>query len=125
MNTAQLIGRLTRDPDISYTQKELCVARFSVAINRVGVGGADYISCAAFGKVAETVDKYVRKGDKVGITGHIQTGSYDKNGQKMWTTNVIVDRIEFLNTKEERQAETETEAPVSGFSKLTEEDIPF
>lgn len=126
MNTVQLVGRLTKDPEISYTSKELCVARFSVAINRVGMGGVDYITCAAFGKTAETIEKYVHKGDRVGIVGKIQTSSYEKNGQKVWATNVVADRVEFLNSKEEREEQTETPAePVSGFSKLTADDIPF
>ncbi len=141
MNSVQLIGRLTRDPEIRYgAQSQTAVARFTVAIDRGkdrdgGDRGADFPSIVCFSKTAELVDKYVHKGDRIGITGRIQTGSYENSdGQKIYTTDVIADRIEFLSSKSEAapqpapaaQKGSEEQMDIYGsFSKLTDEDIPF
>ena len=95
MNKAVLMGRLTRDADLRYTQGEnaMAVARFTLAVDRRGKkqDTADFISCVAFGKSAEALDKYCRKGTKICLDGHIQTGSYtNKDGVKVYTTDVIV-----------------------------------
>ena len=107
MNKVQLIGRLTRDPDIRYSQgqNQTCIARFTLAVDRRranadGQREADFISCAAFGKTAESMDKYVKKGMRIAIGGHIQTGSYtNKDGARVYTTEVILDDLEFLEYK--------------------------
>ena len=111
MNKAVLMGRLTRDPDIRYTQADppLAVARFTLAVDRrfrrnQGDSSeeqtADFISCVAFGKQGEFVEKYAHKGTKFCITGRIQTGSYtNKEGQKVYTTDVVVEEIEFAESK--------------------------
>lgn len=102
------MGRLTRDPEVRYTQGEsqMAVARFSLAVdrrrssNRNDENTADFISCVAFGKSAEFMEKYVRKGTKIALTGRIQTGSYtNKDGQKVYTTDVVVDEMEFAESK--------------------------
>ena len=91
MNKAILIGRLTKDPEVRYTQQnQTCIARYTLAVDRIKEG-ADFIPCVAFGKGGEFAEKYFRKGMKVAVEGRIQTGSYDKNGQKVYTTDVIVE----------------------------------
>ena len=107
MNKVQLVGRLTRDPEIRYSQGEnaTATARFSVAVNRrfknaEGNYDADFINCVAFGKSAEFVEKYFKKGMAIGLTGRIQTGSYtNKDGQKVDTTDVVVEETEFVESK--------------------------
>lgn len=107
MNKVQLVGRLTRDPEIRYSQGEnaTATARFSVAVSRrfknaEGNYDADFINCVAFGKTAEFLEKYFKKGMAIGLTGHIQTGSYtNKDGQKVYTTDVIVEETEFVESK--------------------------
>ena len=109
MNKIILMGRLTRDPSISYTQansaqESTCVARYSLAVdrkfNRDGERKADFISCVAFGHQAEFTEKYLRKGTKIALTGRIQTGSYtNRDGQKVYTTDVVVEEQEFAESK--------------------------
>lgn len=107
MNNVSLVGRLARDPEVRYSQgaNATCVARYTLAVTRPfkdanGQYGADFISCVAFGKAGEFAEKYFRKGMMVGITGRIQTGSYDdKDGKKVYTTDVVVATQEFCGTK--------------------------
>ncbi|MBQ9360060.1 MAG: single-stranded DNA-binding protein [Lachnospiraceae bacterium] len=109
MNKAMLTGRLTRDPNVRYSQgdNQMCIARFTLAVdrrrsrNQDGNGQtADFISCVAFGKTGEFVEKYAHKGMKFDIVGRIQTGSYqNKDGQTVYTTDVVVDEIEFGESK--------------------------
>lgn len=103
MNRVDLIGRLTRDPELRQSQSGNFVCKFTVAITRFnpnGEDGTDFIGCTAFSKQAENLKKYVFKGNLIGIEGSIQTGSYDdKDGKKVYTTDVIVSRFEFLESK--------------------------
>ena len=106
MNKVILMGRLTRDPDVRYSQGESAsaVARFSLAVDRRfqrnGEQTADFINCVAFGRTAEFVEKYLHKGTKIAATGRIQTGSYtNKDGQKVYTTDVVVEECEFAESK--------------------------
>lgn len=106
MNKAILMGRLTKDPDIRYTQGNdpMCIARYTLAVDRRikkdGQDNADFIPCVAFGKAAEFVEKYVKKGTKLAVSGRIQTGSYtNQNGQKVYTTEIIVEEQEFAESK--------------------------
>lgn len=104
MNSVQLVGRLTKDPDVRYTDGGTSIARFSVACDRRfkrdGEDGADFIPCVAFGKTAEFMEKYFYKGKRIGLNGRIQTGSYtNKEGQKIYTTDVIVENVEFVESK--------------------------
>ncbi len=126
MNSVSIIGRLTKDPDIrTNAETQTTVARFSIAINR-GKGkngedkGTDYPNIICFGKTAELVEKYLGKGRLVGITGRIQTGSYEKDGHKVYTTDVVADRVEFLD-----KAEKEDEPVPRGFNRITDDDILF
>lgn len=98
MNQVTLIGRLTKDPDIRQTN-DTTVARYTLAVDRKK-DEADFISCVAFGKSAEFAGNYLHKGTKIAIEGHIQTGSYtNKDGNKIYTTDVIVRNHEFVESK--------------------------
>ena len=108
MNSVVLIGRLTRDPEVRYSQGEnaLAIARYTLAVDRRfrrnndGEQTADFIGCVAFGRSAEFAEKYFRQGLKVVVTGRIQTGSYtNKDGQKVYTTDVVVEEQEFAESK--------------------------
>lgn len=109
MNRVILMGRLTRDPEIRYTQGEgsMAIARFTVAVDRRGrrsEGGdqqtADFISCTAFGRTAEFVQKYFTQGRRILLQGRIQTGSYtNREGQRVYTTDVIADDVEFCDSR--------------------------
>lgn len=106
MNKVILMGRLVRDPDIRYSSGEnaMAIARFTLAVDRRfkrdGDQKADFISCVAFGKNGEFAEKYLHQGIKIVITGHIQTGSYtNRDGQKVYTTDVVVEEQEFAESK--------------------------
>ena len=106
MNKVILMGRLTRDPDVRYSQGEsaTAVARYTLAVDRRfrrdGDASADFIGCVAFGRQAEFAEKYLRQGTKIAITGRIQTGSYtNREGQKVYTTDVVVEEQEFAESK--------------------------
>lgn len=106
MNKVILMGRLTRDPDVRYTQGEnpMAIARYTLAVDRrfkrEGEATADFISCVAFGKQAEFAEKYFRQGIRIVITGRIQTGSYtNRDGNKVYTTDVVVEEQEFAESK--------------------------
>ena len=111
MNKAVLVGRLTRDPEVRYSQGEnaTAVARYTVAVDRRfkrdGEPTADFISCVVFGKSAEFAEKYFHQGLRVAISGRIQTGSYtNKDGVKVYTTEVIVEEQEFAESRAESEA---------------------
>lgn len=141
MNKVILMGRLTRDPDIRYTQpnsaqEQTCTARYSLAVNRRfnrdGEQKADFISCVAFGRQAEFAEKYLRKGTKIVLTGRIQTGSYtNRDGQKVYTTEVVVEEQEFAESKTAGQIAQQNPAPMTredGFMEIPdglEEELPF
>ncbi len=109
MNKVILMGRLTRDPEVRYTQgdNQMAIARYTLAVDRrFSRGGgddnntADFISCVAFGKSGEFAERYLRKGTKIAVTGRIQTGSYtNKDGVKVYTTDVVVEDQEFAESK--------------------------
>ena len=111
MNKVILMGRLTRDPEVRYSQGEnsLAIARYTLAVDRRfkrdGEATADFINCVAFGKAAEHAERFYRQGLKVVITGRIQTGSYtNKDGVKVYTTEVVVEDQEFAESKAASQA---------------------
>ena len=107
MNKVILMGRLTRDPEVRYSQGEqaTAIARYTIAVDRRGRRDgdqqtADFIGCVAFGRLGEFAEKYLRKGTKVAIVGRIQTGSYTKaDGSKVYTTDVVVEECEFAESK--------------------------
>ena len=138
MNKVTLIGRLTKDPEIRYSAgSQTAVARFSLAIDRGKKAngedaGTDFPNIVAFGKIAELVEKYVVKGQQIAVEGRIQTDSYERDGAKHYTTDIVAERVEFLGKRESTDAlpkgpeKTEDENDVySVFSSITEDDIPF
>lgn len=116
MNKVILIGRLTKDPETRYTTGEnaMAIAKYTLAVERKvrnsdGNKEADFINCVAFGKNGEFAEKYFRKGMKVAMEGRIQTGSYtDRDGKKIYTTDVIVDTQEFVESKKESEEQPST-----------------
>ncbi|MDR3365247.1 MAG: single-stranded DNA-binding protein [Clostridiales Family XIII bacterium] len=108
MNVVILIGNLARDPEKSYSSNGMAVTRFTLAVNRItkkeGADTADFIRVVAFDKQAEFVERYFKKGGKIAVEGRIQTGSYDdKDGKKVYTTDVIANRLEFVERKEQSE----------------------
>ena len=120
MNKAFLTGRLTSDPELRETQGGKSVSKFTIAVDRVKEG-ADFISCTAWGKTAENLCKYMKKGSKVAVVGRIDTGSYEKDGRKVYTTDVIVSELEFLESKKREEAQEEYSAP----EVVEDDDLPF
>ena len=131
MNKVILMGRLTKDPDILYTQDGTAVARYTLAVDRRyqrdGEQKADFISCVAFGKSGEFAEKYLHKGMKIMVSGRIQTGSYtNRDGQKVYTTDIVVEEQEFAESKKTQEANQEQE---DGFMSIPDgvddEGLPF
>lgn len=140
MNKVMLIGRLTRDPDVRYTQDQKAVARYTLAVDRrykkEGEQSADFIGCVAFGKNGEFVEKYLHHGTKIAVEGRIQTGSYTKqDGTKVYTTDVVVDAHEFVEKKSASSGSASTaaqepapEVSADGFMSIPDgidEELPF
>ena len=136
MNRWSGIGRLTRDPDIRYqtaseSGEQMCIARYTVAINRRGSRNneADYISCVAFGSRGEFAEKYLHQGTKIAVSGRLQTRNYtNKEGQRVYTTEVIVDEQEFCEKKEASNDAEQPAASNEGFMDIPEgieSTLPF
>lgn len=145
MNKVILMGRLTRDPEVRYSQGEnaLAIARYTLAVDRRfqrnGEQSADFISCVAFGRSAEFAEKWLKQGTKICITGRIQTGSYtNKDGVKVYTTEVVVEDQEFAESKNAAQSNgadfgggsrpTPSAASGDGFMSIPdgiEDELPF
>ena len=112
MNKVFLVGRLTRDPELRYGANNNAVMRTSIAVDRQftnqnGEREADFINIVAFGNRAETMKKYLTKGSQIAVSGRIQTGSYDdKDGKRVYTTDVIIDEFQFLDSKGSRNLES-------------------
>lgn len=142
MNNVILIGRLTRDPELTYLQneKQTAKARFNLAVDRPGQTGrdkvADFIPIIVFGKQAENCNQYLGKGSLVAVNGRIQTGSYkNRDGQTVYTTDVFANNVEFLGTKvaasgdqakeQPQNTPQPAEPPATDGYEAIEEDIPF
>ena len=102
MNSVVLIGRLTKKPELNYTANQNAITRFSLAVDRPKKNGedtgADFPTIVAWNKTAENVCRYKDKGDQIAVMGRIQTGSYKKDGQTIYTTDIVADRIEFIGS---------------------------
>lgn len=137
MNKVILMGRLVKEPDVRYSQgaEPLAVARYTLAVNRrfkrQGEPEADFINCVAFGKLGEFAERYFTKGQMVSITGRLQVRSWeDKNRQKHWTTDVIVEEQYFAESKKDNREKIPAGQPdVDGFYPIDEsiedDDLPF
>ncbi len=132
MNSVALVGRLTKNPIVTYTQGGSSITKFSIAVDRRfktdGQPSADFIDVVVFGKTGEFVEKWFHKGDPISITGRIQTGSYTKqDGTKVYTTDVIGESAEFVPGKPQNQSQ-EPEQVNEGFMQINAEDeagLPF
>jgi single-strand DNA-binding protein len=119
MNKAIIIGRLTKDPEVRYgSQNNTTVARYTLAVDRKfkteGQPTADFINCIAFGKLGEFAEKYLHKGIKIAVVGRIQTGSYtNKDGNKVYTTDVVVEEQEFCESKNANQQNNYSNRPTA------------
>ena len=128
MNKVLLIGRLTNDIELRYTANQTAVASFALAINRGkdrdgNDRGADFPRCIAFNKAAETLSKYSKKGGRLAVEGHIQTGSYQKqDGSTAYTTDIIVDRFEIIDWADSGNKNHQYPA---GFDAISDDDCPF
>lgn len=145
MNSVNLIGRLVRDPELKYTQSGLAVLRFTVAVDRKlskdkreeaqanNQPTADFISCTAFGKTAEVIANYHSKGSQIAVEGRIQTGSYEKDGRTIYTTDVLVNSITFVGSKNnnsgggsyQNSSNQQDDYSDEGFFPVDNDDIPF
>lgn len=137
MNKVILTGRLTRDPDVRYTAGDnpMAISRYTLAVDRrikrEGEATADFISCVAFGKAGEIAEKYFCKGIRIVVTGRLQTGSYiNREGNKIYTTDVIVEEQEFAESKNasSKGASWQQETDENGFMNIPEgieEELPF
>lgn len=137
MNKVIIMGRLVRDPDIRYSQGEnaSCIARYTLAVDRKykrdNEPTADFINCIAFGKLGEFAEKYLHKGTKIAVTGRIQTGSYtNKDGQKVYTTDVVVEEQEFCESKSQQSNNQQQTPPSVGTDFMNipdgiENELPF
>ena len=128
MNNVVLIGRLTKDPEVRYTESQLAVATFTLAIDRQQKEGkekqADFPRVTAFGKTAELCERFLAKGRLVGIQGRLQTGSYkNKEGVTIYTTDVVADRVQFLEWGDKAE-KGDSQIP-DGFQAVDDDDNPF
>lgn len=116
MNRVQLIGRLTKDPELRYTDKNIAICSFTIAINRINEE-SDFIPIKVFNKLAENSFKYLKKGSLVGIVGSIKTSNYEKDGKKIYKTEIIANSVEFLSNNtngqgKEKQVKKDTQNSV-------------
>lgn len=131
------MGRFTKDPEVRYSQGQTptAIARFTLAVDREAKTEngptADFISCIAFGRTAEFIEKYMSKGRKIGVVGRIQTGSYQKDGQTIYTTDVLVNKVDFADSKPEGATNAQQVHPPvdeNGFMNIPDnidEELPF
>lgn len=122
MNAVSLVGRLTREPDLRFAPTTgKAIARFSLAVNRPGKDkGTDFINCVAFGKSAETIATYIQKGRQVAISGTIRTGSYEKDGQKYYNTDIWVSGFTFIGNN----SSNDNTPTAGGFNDNGMEEVP-
>ena len=129
MNVVNLIGRLTRDPEIRYAG-ETAICNVSLAVDRPTKAGeekkSDFIKCVMFGKTAEIFSKHMTKGRQVAVEGRIQTGSYkNKNGDTVYTTDVAVNRFHFIGSKNDNAAPARQQYGIPEGFEAVDDDIPF
>ena len=129
LNKVILMGRLTRNPEVRYSQgeKATCVARYTLAVNRrfrrEGEQDADFINCVAFGRQGEFAEKYLKQGTKIVISGRIQTGSYtNRDGVKVYTTDVVIEEQEFAESKKAAETSASTPQNTQGVKSNPEDD---
>lgn len=137
MNKALFIGNLTRDPETKMMTNGKARTMFTIAVNRPytdqnGQRSADFITCIAYDKTAELIGKYLAKGRKCAVEAHVRTGKYEKDGQTIWTTEFVTDKIEFLSSVQESSAGSNSPASTSAppadngdFTEVQDDELPF
>lgn len=129
MNTVNLIGRLTKEGELKYSPTGTAYYRNTLAVNRkFKKDETDFMNLLAFSKTAELMGNNFIKGDQIGIEGHIQTGSYEKDGKKIYTFEVVVDSIHFLGKKKEDKSQSNTANsgdPFQNGTMISDDDLPF
>lgn len=133
MNTVIMIGRLTKDPEVSYANSGTTIGRFSLAVDRrfkrEGEPTADFFNCVTFGKQADFVEKYLKKGTKIAIVGEIQNNNYtNKDGQKVYSTQIMVNQIEFAESKAAAGQQTQQAGGGADWMNVSAgvaEELPF
>ena len=135
MNKVILMGRLVRDPEVRYSQSNqpMAIAKFTLAVDRKyhkeGEQSADFIACTAFGKIAEFVEKYLKKGTKVVAEGRWQTGSYkNKEGVTVYTNDCMIESLEFAESKRSDEPQAQSQTDADGFMSVPDsiaEELPF
>ena len=117
MNNVSLVGRITKDLELKYTPSGMAYCKFTLAVNRQfkkeGQPEADFLPVTVFNKQAENLANYMTKGSQIGVNGQIQTGSYEKDGQRVFTTDIIAQSVQFLESKKEAQPQAQTERTAS------------
>lgn len=135
MNKVELTGRLKKKPEVRYggTDNSVAIAKYTLAVDRRykrdGEPTADFIQCVCFGKAAEFAEKYFRKGTKIAIIGRIKTGSYESEGRRIYTTDIIVEEQEFCESKKSGDQVQAQAAEADGFmnipDSLDDDNLPF
>lgn len=132
MNKAELIGRVTKEIELKKTQSGKSVASFALAVDRRNKENeADFINCVVWGRTAEVLAQYVKKGNRIGLTGRIQTRFYDRDGQRVYITEVVVEEIEFLENKASSEAQKQPQSVDSAPDDnsydygISDDDLPF
>jgi single-stranded DNA-binding protein len=127
MNNVVLIGRLTKDPELKYSQAGKAYCRFTVAVNRdFNKEEADFINCLAFGKTAETIAEWLGKGRRIALQGRIQTGSYqNSNGDTVYTTEVVANRFEFIDSARSETSKNQSYSNNNDDVLDDNDDFPF
>lgn len=131
MNRVILIGRLTRDPELRYSPGGVAVTKFTVACDRRGDEGADFIQVVTFKQTAEASANYLRKGRLVAVEGRWQTGSYENDGKKVYTNDCIADNVRFLESNRDNQTSEQTNNNRDPFTddgkpiNISDDDLPF
>lgn len=135
INSVNLTGRLTRDIELRYTQGGTAVANFTLAVNRTfkkeGRPDADFISCVAWAKTAEVLSQYTKRGDLIGVTGRLETRNYeDKDGKTVYITETVIEKLVFLQSKDDKQAKQQNNgqnngSPFTETETIDEHALPF
>lgn len=136
MNKSIFIGNLTRDPETKTMTNGKARTMFTIAVNRPytdqnGQRSADFITCIAYDKTAELIDRYLAKGRKCAVEAHVRTGKYEKDGKPVWTTEFVTDHVEFLSSAQESSAGTppapadEPPTDNGGFTEVQDDELPF
>lgn len=133
MNKVIMMGRLTRDPEVSSSTSGTTFARYSIAVDRKfkkeGDPDADFFNCTSFGKQAEFVERYLKKGTKVVVTGRLQNNNYtNKDGQKVYDVRIMCEEVEFAESKNSSESSNSGSADVTDFTNIPEglvEELPF